>query len=432
MDQIAGEILVGSFQQLIDASGGDVIFWIKISGIVSLVGFVLLTGFVLRGAVVGRKRAEFEKLIAVYSLEDTIAYKRLLFAMRGESPSSHSDAEKKPKWLRRMEEGKTISFEDDTFRSFFAPVLFTAVICTLGAWVFVLGLETRFAEFPNAVFSGSKASCLLADYQALITKNDPAMIKCFNEVLAYQSITVSAIGYGFMGAYLFSMLVILRRMMSIDLTPSVYYNVSLRIIFSIVVAIVFRHFVDAWNFGDSPGYVSANSMIPVFSFFAGMTPYSALTFMKERMPFTKAKGNERADSLVFEMIEGISIFKKVRLNEIALDDAHNLAVANPLEIAFRTPYKLNFIMDWVSQSQLFLRFGTAGLRDMRSKGIRNIFDFYQNTQTEEDIANMVKVLPEYKDRIQYTRRNLDEDPCFARLGELWVQMKRVESAQRET
>ncbi len=429
MDQIAGEIFVGSFQQLIDASGGDVIFWIKISGILSLVGFVLLTGFVLRGAVVGRKRAEFEKLIAVYSLEDTIAYKRLLFAMRGESSSSHSDTIKS-KWLRRMGEGKTVSFEDDRFRSFFAPVFFTAVICTLGAWVFVLGLETKFAEFPNAVFSGSKASCLLADYQALLKEKNPAMIKCFNEVLAYQSITVSAIGYGFMGAYLFSMLVILRRMMSIDLTPSVYYNVSLRIIFSIVVAIVFRHFVDAWSFGESPGYVSANSMIPVFSFFAGMTPYSALTFMKERMPFTKAKGNERADSLVFEMIEGISIFKKVRLNEIALDDAHNLAVANPLEIAFRTPYKLNFIMDWVSQSQLFLRFGTTGLKDMRSKGIRNIFDFYQNTQTQEDIANMVKVLPQYKDRIQYTRRNLDEDPCFARLEELRLKMRSVEPALR--
>ena len=54
---------------------------------------------------------------------------------------------------------------------------------------------------------------------------------------------VVAIGSAFLGAYLWSILYIFRRMMTLDLPPGAYYSIGSRMMYSAFIAVVFQHFV---------------------------------------------------------------------------------------------------------------------------------------------------------------------------------------------
>ena len=74
------------------------------------------------------------------------------------------------------------------------------------------------------------------------------------------------------------------------------------------------------------------------------------------------------------MIEGISVFHKIRLGEVGIDNAQNLASANQIELLIRTPFKSRQLIDWIGQSKLYVCF-KSDVDKLREVGVRSIIDF---------------------------------------------------------
>src|SRR6266487_5574137 len=90
----------------------------------------------------------------------------------------------------------------------------------------------------------------------------------------------------------------------------------------------------------------------------------------------------RADDLPLEMIEGINIAHKIRLNEIGIDNAQNLAEANLLELLIRTPFKPRLLIDWIGQARLYIYFKND-IVNLRKSGIRTIIDLKTSGNIQE-------------------------------------------------
>ena len=349
---------------------------IKYSGYGILCAFVPMTAFALRGIVAKRKRLEFERVVKTYNLGKTSAFRRLML-----DADSHID--------------------DDTWSNFVAPVLFATALCLVGLFIPILGHETGIGKAVNVILVGAH----VADQPDVARK--------------YQQHTLIVVGFAFLGAYIWAMFIILRRMITIDLTPTVYYNMSLRLIFATLVAITLRHALDALTLSGDAGQLSVTDRaLPVVAFLAGMMPDRALTWLREQSKIFSDKKNDFADDFALERIEGISVYKKARLLEIAIDNAHNLAQTNPLELVFRTPYRLAGVIDWIAQAQLYLYVKKDGLADFRKANIRSILGFCDFVSDGRNLADLSATMNCSEASLQNLHLSVSRDPAFVRLKEV--------------
>lgn len=236
---------------------------------------------------------------------------------------------------------------------FFPPVLSSTLICLAGFSLLV------YSERMGVFNDDNKNILLIGIYSVAEVKS---------LFPGYQSVSLEAMLYAFLGAYLWSMQVIFRRLIAMDLQPATYYRISLRIIFSIFVALVMNHFIHSTG-----EFQSTRKVIPYTGFIIGFFPDWALIFLKGKVIKLFNFRVKQSDPLPLDMIEGITTFHKFRLEEAGIENAQNLAKANPVELILRTPYKHQEIMDWIGQAQLYLHFQN-NIQRMRALGIRTIYD----------------------------------------------------------
>lgn len=197
--------------------------------------------------------------------------------------------------------------------------------------------------------------------------------------------SVVAIAMAFLGAYIWSIQYIFRRMMTLDLPPGAYYSVGSRMIFSAFIAVVFQYAVTL----SSTDAFSDSSQFIVVSFLIGIFPERALAWMKENSGRIFAEHKESSDELPLEMIEGISSFHKTRLYELGIDNVQNLAHASLLELILKTPFKPRVLVDWMAQARLCLEF-KQHTKAIRGSGIRTILELQEIYNDDELLTQLSK------------------------------------------
>ena len=195
--------------------------------------------------------------------------------------------------------------------------------------------------------------------------------------------SVVAISMAFLGAYIWSIQYIFRRMMTLDLPPGAYYSVGSRMIFSAFLAVVFQYAITI----SHANQFSSSSQFIVISFLIGIFPEKALAWMKESVGSMFADHRDASDELPLDMIEGISSFHKTRLLELGIDNVQNLAHASLLELILKTPFKPRVLVDWMAQARLCLEF-KSHTKAIRAAGVRSILDLLE---IDEDKALLAKV-----------------------------------------
>lgn len=191
---------------------------------------------------------------------------------------------------------------------------------------------------------------------------------------------IVAIGMAFLGAYIWSIQYIFRRMVTLDLPPGAYFSVGTRMIYSSFLAVIFQFMLPEFENGS---FVHINSQIVVVSFLIGIFPDRALSWMRESIGQIFAHPKQSASQLPLEMIEGISGFHKTRLYELGIDSVQNLAHASLMELILKTPFKPRVLVDWMAQARLCLEFkeNTAAIRNA---GVRTILDFLEVLQDDSE------------------------------------------------
>ena len=238
-------------------------------------------------------------------------------------------------------------------RDYLLPVGFATLVCLSGfiAYIFGADLVSIHPSKPDLVLSGAAV-------------RDDAVPDGTLYYLRMRSMLV--ISLAFIGAFIWAARDIVRRLIAGDLTPSAYYSAGLRMVYAALLSLMLSFLLKVLPFPHS------GDLLPVVAFLAGMLPDQALVYLREKIPIF-SRSAKASDELPLEMIEGMNGFHAVRLGEVGIDNAQNLAEANILELLLKTPFNAAQLIDWIAQAKLYT-YVKADIEKLRRVGIRTVFD----------------------------------------------------------
>ncbi len=219
----------------------------------------------------------------------------------------------------------------------------------------------------------------------------------------------------FLGAYIWGLQHILRRYALNDLTPNVYYGLSMRMILAAITALVVYNAYAALA-GDisSQGGITAN-IWPSLAFLIGMFPQRGLRLLTERLPMLPSGKENSVREVPREMIEGIESHDVQRLEELGIDTCYDLATADFIPLTLNTPYSARQLIDCILQAKVCVYFGEA-VKDLRRHGIRTIVDL--EPLTPEEIEILAKETSVTKYVLERAQQSVKSDPEIKRLREV--------------
>lgn len=179
--------------------------------------------------------------------------------------------------------------------------------------------------------------------------------------------TPELIGVGFVGAYLFTLQMLIRRFFQADLKASAYVNAVTRV-------------------------VSAAVLVPVVNVavlqVAGPETRVGVAFLVGFFPLVGLQALQKAAALALRTLvpslrndyplsdlDGLSVWYEARLLELGIEDMENLATANLVDVVLHSRVPVSRLVDWVDQAHLYLHLEPKGSdpttrRVLRRLGVR--------------------------------------------------------------
>ena len=160
----------------------------------------------------------------------------------------------------------------------------------------------------------------------------------------------SLVVFGFVGAYFFTINMILRRYMRRDLKPKAYSHISVRILVVIILA---------WVLSLVP---LGQPWLLATAFLAGIVPDTFLTFIQEtvRRQLTKDGSSERTwfvslrEKHPLTNLDGIDLYDRARLLDEGVANIESLAHHDFIDLVLETRIPVPRLVDWVDQAILYL------------------------------------------------------------------------------
>lgn len=211
-----------------------------------------------------------------------------------------------------------------------------------------------------------------------------------NKEVILQSFT--ALGFAFLGGFIWSAQNIIRRLIAYDLAPDVYYSAGIRIILASVVSVIFSLIIGE---DSSDSIFSVKASLAIIAFLTGMFPERILNYMINLYKQYFSPDELNSETLSLYHIEGMSLAHKERLNEIGIDNAQNLATTSLTKLCAETPFEARQILDWIGQAKL-LCYLKEDMDKVRQAGIRTVFDFLRgdkSTMMLSQIADSTGINP---------------------------------------
>ena len=210
----------------------------------------------------------------------------------------------------------------------------------------------------------------------------------------------TALGFAFLGAYLFSIFHVLHGYRQRDLLPKTYNSIVVRYLAAYILTLAALVIV--------PNATLVNPVLIGFAFFAGFLPQSALVWLRDTSSGLWRQHGDGGldDGAPLTELEGIDLYDRTRLAEEGVNNVHALAHSDLVELMSTTRIPADRLVDWTDQAILFLRVGgdrvgdapvdaaaaavvaggdakdalartRANLRHLRRYGIRNATDLIQ-------------------------------------------------------
>ncbi len=279
------------------------------------------------------------------------------------------------------------------------PVAFATLITILCSIVLIYGSKIVGEPNISLILNGPYIA-----YDEMI-KDDNVRNRLFGMLI---------IAFSFMGAYIWSIQSLFRRLATVDLTPGAFYSVGIRIIFSVFIALLLYYWLTGGNIKsiiDNGNPLNTPSTLALYAFFAGMFPQRVLQYLSDKVMFMNSADSKKSDPLPLQMIEGITLFERTRFVEVGITNAQNLAKSNFIELIIRTPFNPREIIDWIGQARLYLYF-KDDISELRKAGVRTVFNLKTLGQVPDNlkvIAGLTEGISIEKLKLVFELVNQDKD-----------------------
>ncbi len=249
---------------------------------------------------------------------------------------------------------------------FAVAVLFTMSVATAGLSALLLSSDLHLAKDPSLLLAGTRLTKDSCDAACLVS---------------YQQGALLAFGLGFLGAYIWGLQGIFRRYSMNDLLPIAFYHFGLRMILSSFIALLIYHAVGGFSTDFSASTQESQLLTPtadgiliVTVFLVGMFPQKGVRWLTSKIGLGGRSEHPTVKDLSLDMIQGMTVYDKFRLEELGIDTCYDLATADFIPLLLKTSYGARELIDWLLQAKLCVRFGDA-TQELRERGIRTITDF---------------------------------------------------------
>jgi hypothetical protein len=207
---------------------------------------------------------------------------------------------------------------------------------------------------------------------------------------------LNVISLGFLGAYFYSVGVLIRRFFAYDLYPSAFLQMIYRVIIVFVISLVLTILVPIATvaFPDAAKLMSPFAGLPAapnggtpldgstalacaLAFFFGIwTPsfYLWLPRLITSLPFAIDK--DGSPQAAVSQLEGVDLWVEGRLNEEGIETVQAMATAAIERLVRRTYFTTARIVCWVDQALLYMHAGNGGqwMQSFRAAGIHKATD----------------------------------------------------------
>lgn len=201
---------------------------------------------------------------------------------------------------------------------------------------------------------------------------------------AYQTQTIIVAAFAFLGWMVWTFTAIFDRATSMQLFPSTFNRLVIRLAVAVLVAIVMRHLVA----GDAT--ITVLGPLPVLAFVIGMFPERGLSFIAQKFEAV-LRAPAHSEDFPLDLIEGISPGLAFRMRELSVDSAADLAHANPIAVFEAAALPLSEIVDWIGQAQLLVLVKAARFQALQAVGFRTIFDIVRLLKHGDGSATLQQV-----------------------------------------
>ncbi|UGV41600.1 hypothetical protein J7W08_04750 [Methanococcoides orientis] len=272
------------------------------------------------------------------------------------------------------------------------PIFFATVLITIG-WVITLPPIENTSIFTVL----ENISLNLCTYPVNVTLPTEFLTNANNTAyllnLGPLTPNQTPVNFAFLGAYLFSVVMLVHRYHRRDLRASAYVSVSLRIILAIILiwtvqtlVIVMDIVNTTWSF-DPIHLMVAGFIIGAFP----QTGWQLIEMFAKNIcglvtPTFKTP-------LPLKDIEGLTIWNEARLEEEDIMNIPNMATADIVDLMLTTQISPDRIIDWVDQAILYTCIGpedkkSSSLRqELRSYGIRtasSLIEIYKESESSDE------------------------------------------------
>lgn len=246
----------------------------------------------------------------------------------------------------------------------------------------------------------------------------------------------------FLGAYLWGIQNVTRRYSMNDLIPITYYYLGVRMIVASILALVVFYLSEAVPgiFGSTLTSASADGetaqangssthlIFPVFAFLIGMFPQRGLNWLTDKFSVFTQKTDPSVRDLPLDMIEGVTIYDRVRLQETGVDGCYDLANVDYIPYLFKTPYSPRVLISWILQAKMCVYFGQH-VRELREHGIHTLWQI--NNYEMDELKELVKTSSLTEDTLILVKNLISKDHEIERLVAAQIKLSQYWSVSEE-
>ncbi|KAI96364.1 hypothetical protein T281_00840 [Rhodomicrobium udaipurense JA643] len=219
----------------------------------------------------------------------------------------------------------------------------------------------------------------------------------------YENVVTIA-SLAFAGAYLYSVRLFIKSLISFDFSVITPLRAFFHILFAVMLAVVIwrvapetktvtsmlstssqqvkaeqktQAAAEATAIQELPAPPSLPKIWLLFAFAIGFVPDAAFTWAARKARLTldrRYSGSKHNAITPLTVIDGIDFMTSYRLEERRIANVQNLATANPIMLHVETPFCVFIIMDWIAQAQLCAAVGPQRFLLLRKLNLRTIFD----------------------------------------------------------